>query len=57
MGENRPNKHKIYQMVTKYTNIFHCKTFQNLPKLGFFWLENIPSGSLDEKVNPKKGKK
>jgi hypothetical protein len=22
-------------MVIKYTNIFHCKTFQNLPKLGF----------------------
>jgi hypothetical protein len=22
-------------MAIKYTNIFHCKTLQNLPKLGF----------------------
>jgi hypothetical protein len=22
-------------MATKYTNIFHCKTLQNLPTLGF----------------------
>jgi hypothetical protein len=26
-------------MVIKYTNIFHCKTLQNLPKLGFFGLK------------------
>jgi hypothetical protein len=45
---NIPNGHKIYQMATKipngrkvrqtaikYTNIFHYKTLQNLPKLGF----------------------
>jgi hypothetical protein len=24
------------QMVHKYTNILHCKTLQNLPKMGFF---------------------
>jgi hypothetical protein len=30
-----PNGHKIYQMVTKYTNIFLSKALQNLPKLGF----------------------
>jgi hypothetical protein len=46
--ENIPNYYKIYQkrkilpdgnqidqMVIKYTNIFHCKTLQNLPKLVF----------------------
>jgi hypothetical protein len=38
--QNVQNSHKIVgrkidQMVIKYTNIFHCKTFQNLPKLGF----------------------
>jgi hypothetical protein len=30
-----PNVRIIDQMATKYTNIFHCKTLQNLPKLGF----------------------
>jgi hypothetical protein len=25
----------IYQTAVKYTNVFHCKTLQNLPKLGF----------------------
>jgi hypothetical protein len=34
---------KIYQMAKKYTNIFHRKILQNLPKLGFFGFENIPS--------------
>jgi hypothetical protein len=29
------NGHKIYQMVVKYTNIFHCKSLQNLPKLWY----------------------
>jgi hypothetical protein len=29
------NGRKIDQMVIKYTNIFLCKTLQNLPKLGF----------------------
>jgi hypothetical protein len=33
--EIRPNGH---------TNIFHCKTLQNLPKLGFSF-ENMPSGN------------
>jgi hypothetical protein len=26
---------KINQMGIKFTNTFHCKTLQNLPKLGF----------------------
>jgi hypothetical protein len=31
-------------MVLKYAKIFHCKTLQNLPKLGFlFWKK--PSGN------------
>jgi hypothetical protein len=25
----------IFQMVIKYTNFFHSKALQNLPKLGF----------------------
>jgi hypothetical protein len=41
-----PNVNKnitvIDQVSIKYTNIFHCKTLQNLPKFGFFvWKENI----------------
>jgi hypothetical protein len=31
-------------MGIKYTNIFHLKILQNLPKLGFLF-ENIPSGN------------
>jgi hypothetical protein len=30
-GKKVPNGRKIYQKATKYTNIFHCKTLQNLP--------------------------
>jgi hypothetical protein len=32
-------------MATTYPNIFHCKTLQNLPQLGIFWFENLPSGN------------
>jgi hypothetical protein len=53
MGNIIPNHHNIYQMASKYTkwplciytNIFHSKTIHNLPKLGFFCFENMPSGS------------
>jgi hypothetical protein len=52
------NDHKIYQMAITYgskidqintifSNIFHCKTLQNLPKLGFLF-ENIPCGNPGE---------
>jgi hypothetical protein len=34
---------KETKMAKKYFNIFHCKTLQNLPRLGF-WFENVPSG-------------
>jgi hypothetical protein len=47
-GKNILNDHKMYQLAKQYTiwpinrqichkntNIFYCKTFQNLPKLGF----------------------
>jgi hypothetical protein len=37
--ENMPNGRKIAQIATKYTNSFHCKTLQNLPKLGFLVLK------------------
>jgi hypothetical protein len=33
--QNIPYGRKTDQIVIKYTNIFHCKTLQNLPKLGF----------------------
>jgi hypothetical protein len=32
--------HIIEQMVIEYTNLFHCKTLPNLPKLGFFGLKS-----------------
>jgi hypothetical protein len=41
-----PNGLNIFQMVIKYTNLFHSKALQNLPKLDF-WFENIPSGNPD----------
>jgi hypothetical protein len=37
--ENIPNGSKIDQMAITYTNIFHCKALQNLPKLGFLGLK------------------
>jgi hypothetical protein len=49
--QNIPNGNKMccvngrkidHQMATKYTNIFHCKALQNLPKLGLM-IENMPS--------------
>jgi hypothetical protein len=39
-----PNGRKIDQTSVKYTNVFHCKTLQNIPKLGFLF-ENKPSGN------------
>jgi hypothetical protein len=40
-----PNGNKIYEMFEiKLTNIFHCKTLQNLPESDF-WFVNIPSGN------------
>jgi hypothetical protein len=35
MTTNYTNGHKIFQMVMKYTNIYHSKALQNVPKLGF----------------------
>jgi hypothetical protein len=36
------NNLEIYQVATKYSDIFNCKTFLNLPKLGFLvWLYAI----------------
>jgi hypothetical protein len=33
------------QVSTKYTNILHCKTLTNLPKLGFLVWKQKPSGN------------
>jgi hypothetical protein len=47
-GENIPNHNKIYQMAEiyskvgiKYTNVFHSKTLQNVPKFEFLVLKYI----------------
>jgi hypothetical protein len=37
----------VDQMGIKYTNIVHYKTLENLPKLGF-WFVNIPFGNPAE---------
>jgi hypothetical protein len=42
--QHLPNIRNLNQMALKYTNIFHCKALQNLPKLGFLF-ENMPSGN------------
>jgi hypothetical protein len=34
--ENIPNGSKIDHMARKYTDSFHSKTLQNVPKFGFF---------------------
>jgi hypothetical protein len=34
-----PNGGKLDQTAMKYTDVFHCKTLLNLPKLGFLVLE------------------
>jgi hypothetical protein len=39
LGKNISNGRKILQMVIKYTNIFHSKAIQNLPKIGIFGLK------------------
>jgi hypothetical protein len=50
-------------MTIKFTNIFHCKTLQNLPKLGsLVWIwrrydatsnEKIPNAKIPNKKTPK----
>jgi hypothetical protein len=35
LPQNIPNGNQIDQMAIKYANIFHYKTLQNLPGLGF----------------------
>jgi hypothetical protein len=34
-----PNGHKIFQMVIKYTNIYHSKALKNLPNFRGFGLK------------------
>jgi hypothetical protein len=49
MTTNIPNSCKIDQIAKKQTNIFRCKSLQNLTKL-IFLFENIPSGNPGELV-------
>jgi hypothetical protein len=35
----------MFEMDIEYTNLFHSNALHNLPKLGFFGFENIPSGN------------
>jgi hypothetical protein len=39
MPQNLLYGRKIDQMAIKYTNIVHCKTLENSPKLKFFGLK------------------
>jgi hypothetical protein len=36
---------KIFQMDLKNINILHFKALPNIPKIGDFWYENVPSGN------------
>jgi hypothetical protein len=55
--ENIPNGHKIDQMATKYTNIFHCQTLQNLPKIGIFGLKiNHVATLVNSNADPRRKK-
>jgi hypothetical protein len=36
MAINLPNGRKVLKTTIQYTNIFHSKELQNIPKLGFF---------------------
>jgi hypothetical protein len=62
-GENIPNRGKLYQMVLKYTkwsenwqnglkytNIFYCKTLQNLPKSGIFVWKHLAALLLSSRL-------
>jgi hypothetical protein len=42
--ETIPMVVKHSKMATKYTNMVFYKTLQNIPKMGTFGFENIPSG-------------
>jgi hypothetical protein len=40
--KNVPNGRSIIQMAKEYTNLFHSKALQNLPKLEFLvWKQTI----------------
>jgi hypothetical protein len=41
-----PNGYEIYQMAIKYTNIFHRKTLQNLPKLELIGIFGLKTNHL-----------
>jgi hypothetical protein len=43
---NMPNGYEIYQMAIKYTNIFHRKTLQNLPKLELIGIFGLKTNHL-----------
>jgi hypothetical protein len=44
---------RIYQPFPfqEYTNLFHSKALQNLPKLGFFLFENLPKSCNPAELN------
>jgi hypothetical protein len=51
MAMKLPVGRNIYQMAMKYSNIFHYKAFQYLPKM-VFWIENLASGNPGSKPEP-----
>jgi hypothetical protein len=42
--QNIPNGHKIFQMVIKYTHLFHSMARQTIPIFGFLAWKNKTSG-------------
>jgi hypothetical protein len=48
--QNSPNDRTTDQIAAIYTRIFHCKSLQNLPKLGVWALKYAKkSGNPDQK--------
>jgi hypothetical protein len=46
----------MHQVSIKYTNVFHCKTLQNLPKFGFLVRKQIwqPWSQTKNNISEKK---
>jgi hypothetical protein len=49
--KNAPNGLQIYQMVIKFTNIFHCKALQKFTQIGIFGLEIYHLATLIQLVS------
>jgi hypothetical protein len=52
MTKNIPNGHEMDQTALKYTNIFHCKTLTNVPKLGTLAIKIYHLAALPKTEHP-----